>query len=207
MKVKTSAVLAATILALGMLSASSALADGWLSPPDHPWLVRSTLIGVVTSSHSDVLHLHTGDSPEAAAEFTYFLNPHWSVQALAAYTSLTIRSPGTDLGSVSLLPPALTLQYHFNPRGRLRPYVGVGIDIAMFTNTSGTLKQLETHVDTTVGLAAEIGVDYQLVGQLYLNANVKYLRLNTDVHVNALGAKDNLTVNAYIPGVGLAYRF
>jgi outer membrane protein len=41
---------------------------------------------------------------------------------------------GTDIGSVKHLPPTLTLQYHFNPTGTVRPYVGLGVNYTRFTS-------------------------------------------------------------------------
>ncbi|XLM23340.1 OmpW family protein, partial [Chromobacterium piscinae] len=37
-----------------------------------------------------------------------------------------------DLGKVSVLPPTLTLQYHFMPEATFRPYVGAGINYTRF---------------------------------------------------------------------------
>jgi len=40
-----------------------------------------------------------------------------------------------DLGSVWLLPPTLTLQYHFMPEGQISPYVGgAGLHMTLFYN-------------------------------------------------------------------------
>ena len=36
-----------------------------------------------------------------------------------------ISSNGSEIGSLTHLPPTLTLQYHFNPTGTIRPYAGM----------------------------------------------------------------------------------
>ncbi len=36
------------------------------------------------------------------------------------------------LGGVGVLPPTPLLQYHFNHAGRVRPYVGAGINYTYF---------------------------------------------------------------------------
>ncbi|MBN8930529.1 MAG: OmpW family protein, partial [Rhizobium pusense] len=38
------------------------------------------------------------------------------------------------LASTWVLPPTLTAQYHFNPKGAVRPYVGAGINYTIFWN-------------------------------------------------------------------------
>ena len=41
-------------------------------------------------------------------------------------------SAEVDLGSVWLLPPTLTLQYHFYPTKTLKPYLGAGLNYTIF---------------------------------------------------------------------------
>ncbi|MFD1787549.1 OmpW family protein [Sphingomonas floccifaciens] len=48
------------------------------------------------------------------------------------------------LASTWALPPTLTAQYHLNPHGRLRPYVGAGVNYTIFWNESrSTPKRLK----------------------------------------------------------------
>ena len=37
-------------------------------------------------------------------------------------------------GETDLLPPTLSVQYHFNPNGRARPYIGAGLNYTLFSD-------------------------------------------------------------------------
>ena len=50
-------------------------------------------------------------------------------------------SAGGTVASVKHLPPTISLQYHFSPDARFRPYVGVGLNVTEFfeEDTKGAL--------------------------------------------------------------------
>ncbi len=106
-----------------------------------------------------------------------------------------------------MLPPTLTLQWHFTDLGAAKPYIGAGLNYTYFYEDSlanGTL-----HIkDSSWGGALQAGLDYEVAKNLYLNADVKYVWMSTDVIVNATGATlGSLDINPWIFGVGARYRF
>lgn len=218
MKLKSKNTLVLVTSCATLLAASPASAAGWLAPPDHPFMVRSSLLGIGTSSSSNKLDLTTNSTPAVAVDISYFVNPHWAVQVLATYTSLevstrsqaianAVNNGNRSLGSVDLLPPIVTLQYHFNPLGRLQPYAGVGFNVNIFPNVTGTLKALKTHVSTSVGAVGELGADYDLLGPVFLNATFKYLYTQPSVTVLGGAIKDDLNVRGFIGSAAIGYRF
>lgn len=57
-------------------------------------------------------------------------------------------------------PPTVSLQYHFNPNGNLRPYVGAGVNYTLFfsAKTRGALADSKLELDPSFGLAAQAGL-------------------------------------------------
>ena len=55
----------------------------------------------------------------------------------------------------------LSLNWHFNPNGTFRPYIGAGVHYTMFSGeeTCGTLSGNDLTIDDSVGAAGQVGVD------------------------------------------------
>jgi len=114
-----------------------------------------------------------------------------------------------DAGSFKHLPPTLTLQWHFNPEGTFRPYVGAGINYTLLSNDNlsvptGTGLHLE---NDSFGAAVQAGIDYKLSKSLYLNFDVKKVYIRSDV-TDDTGAKlSRVEVDPVLVGIGIGYRF
>ena len=73
-------------------------------------------------------------------DLTYMASDHIGFELIAATTkhSASGRSGTTGaigrLASTWVLPPTLTAQYHFLPDGKVRPYVGAGVNYTLFYN-------------------------------------------------------------------------
>lgn len=69
-------------------------------------------------------------------DITYFFNENWSMELILGTAKHDVKAVETaageiDLGSVWLLPPTLTGQYHFTG-GNFVPYVGAGVNLTLF---------------------------------------------------------------------------
>jgi len=184
-------------------------------------MVRLRAIGVLPQISSSSVSLIGGDiqaSNQAAPEldFSYFFTDNLAVELIAATTRHTISVknsaiPGTvDVGSVWVLPPTLTLQYHFMPRSRFSPYIGAGINVSFFYNSHGASGIDKFNLRTGVGPAIQAGFDYNITGRWFFNADVKqiFVRTEGDVHVaNGPTLKAKTWLNPTVVGVGLGYRF
>ena len=165
---RISPLLATTVLVFSTMSSSFAETGDVL--------IRTTVITTSTNASSNTLKLDAGNSTSVVVDGTYFLTPNIGIDLLATFLNTKISAQGLgSLGSVDLLPPILTLQYHFAPEGQVRPYVGAGINYNHFYNYSGTLKAINAKIDDTVGFVAQAGVDYMLTKTLSLNLDLKYL--------------------------------
>ncbi|PIV73124.1 MAG: hypothetical protein COW56_07270, partial [Rhodocyclales bacterium CG17_big_fil_post_rev_8_21_14_2_50_68_7] len=107
------------------------------------------------------------------------------------------------------LPPTLTLQWHFNPEGTFRPYVGAGINYTLLSNDNLSVPTVTgLHLENdSFGAAVQAGIDYKLSKSLYLNFDVKKVYIRSDV-TDDTGAKlSRVEVDPVLVGIGIGYRF
>lgn len=148
-------------------------------------------------------------------DITYFFTPNIAAELILTYPQKhDVELGGTAIGSVKHLPPTLTLQYHFNPTGTIRPYAGVGLNYTRFSSVdldAGPVLggSVPLKIDrSSVGFAAQVGADFQIAPQWFLNVDVKYVTIDTDISVKANGAKvTKLDIDPLLIGVGIGYRF
>lgn len=183
-------------------------------------MIRIRAIGVIpldADSSVSTIGGHVSTTAQAAPEidFSYFFTDNIAAELIAATTRHTLTATGTalgnvDVGSTWVLPPTLTLQYHFMPHEQLSPYVGVGLNASFFWDTKAagpTITGLS--VNNSWGPAIQAGIDYNFSGHWFANLDVKQIFLNTAAHVSAgavhIKAKDAL--DPLVIGAGIGYRF
>ncbi len=124
--------------------------------------------------------------------------------------------PNQLLGSVDVLPPTLTVQWHFNPDQTIDPYVGAGINYSAFLDKKlnvrqGPLAGTDIKVDSdSWGYALQAGVDINLKDGWLINADVKYVDLDTDVKLRTASGWtkiDKLDINPWVFGIGIGKKF
>ncbi|MDP3743345.1 MAG: OmpW family outer membrane protein [Methylotenera sp.] len=122
------------------------------------------------------------------------------------------------LGSVDLLPPTLTAQWHFNPDQTIDPYVGAGINYTYMLDRNlkgraGAINGEKIKIDSdSWGLVAQAGVDINLKDGWLINADVKYVQIDTSVELkSAITGRwtkiDSLDINPWVFGVGIGKKF
>ena len=121
-----------------------------------------------------------------------------------------------NLGEVNLLPPTLTLQWHFNPDQTFDPYIGAGINYTHVLDrnlkfSSGPLTGTKIKIDSdSWGFVAQAGFDINLKDGWLINADVKYVTIDTDVKAKIGGQWtkiDSLDINPWVFGIGIGKRF
>ena len=184
---------------------------------EDPWLIRLRMIDVIPDESADI-DIIGGDAkisdqivPEL--DISYFFTENVAAELILATNPHDVSVTGTslgdvDLGDVTLLPPTLTLQYHFAPRASFRPYVGAGVNYTMFyDNDPGDA--VSVNYDNSFGFALQAGADIPVNDTYFFNVDVKKLFLSTDVTVDAgvatIGA--DVDINPWILGVGVGRRF
>lgn len=194
------------------------------------WQVRVRGVGVVPDESAKI-GIIGGDAkisntfiPEL--DFTYFFTKNISAELILGTSKHDVSTVGSDisavggptsadvnLGSVYLLPPTLTVQYHFLPDQIFNPYVGAGVNYTIFYNekAGNTVKGIE--YDNSFGYAFQVGFDLMLNDKFFINADIKKIFLKTDVTVDAsnlatgLSIPADVEINPLLLGFGVGMKF
>lgn len=150
-------------------------------------------------------------------DLSYFFTQNIALNVIAATTRHDVEVKGSalgdvDLGRVWLLPPTVTLQYHFMPTSRFSPYIGAGVNytVAYGEGGSRTAPVADVDVKNAWGWALNLGLDVELSQRWALNLDVKKLYLRPDVAVTtSTGGRINATteLDPWLVGLGVRYRF
>lgn len=186
----------AFLLAITALPLQTIAAEG-------DFLIRARAI-TVNPSESSTLPLGVDNAIVPELDFTYFVTGNVAVELILATSRHNVSLSGANIGKVSLLPPTLTLQYHFSPDSRFRPYAGAGVNYTRFYDTS--LVAPLSLEKSSWGGAFQAGLDITVGKNLFINIDVKKAFVKTDVL--SAGAKiDTLKLDPIIAGVGFGMRF
>ena len=203
-----------TAAALGALSVPAAAREGtdWLSAERFQLRLRAIDVIADGDGNEQVTGLKTdvGSAVMPEIDITYFLTNNVALELIAATSRHEIQAGASDIGHAWILPPTLTLQYHFTPDSRFSPYVGAGLNYSMFYGEDEESGYSDLDVDGGVGYALQAGMDYWINENWGLNLDAKYINLDVDVDVNSGGsalAARNVDLDPIIIGAGVSYRF
>lgn len=171
--------------------------------------LRGIVVAPDVSSTGTLSTIHSGVDTTAVPEldFTYMFTDSFGAELILATSRHGVTSDLGNLGKVSVLPPTLTLQYHFNDAGRIRPYIGAGINYTLFYHNSlavgGQGVDITNH---SFGPALQAGVDFAVSDAWFVNLDVKKVWIRTDA---SLGGTDlgRLRIDPWIVGFGVGRRF
>lgn len=146
-------------------------------------------------------------------DFSYFFTDNFAAELILGTTYSRVNGEGSiaglgEIGKTWLLPPTLTMQYHFTDLGAFKPYIGAGVNYTMFYNQSGKSAQ-SLDVKNTFGAALQVGVDYMVDDHWGVNFDVKKIFLRPDFSANVGGAEVNgkAKLDPWLIGAGVTYRF
>jgi outer membrane protein len=184
-------------------------------------MVRARVIDVSPiSDHSSTSiggSVDVTDTVAPEVDFSYFFTDHIAAELIAATTQHKLTAKNTALGNIDVgktmvLPPSLTLQYHFFPHSAISPYLGAGINYTVFYDTklSNQLQQAGLHslaLESNWGTVVQAGVDWNITGHWFANLDIKQIFVNTKAKIQkgAVTAKTQLDPTVY--GIGIGYRF
>jgi len=199
--------LASLTLLAAALAAPSLKAEG-------PWMVRLRAVGLQPANKSDAASgipadaIHVSNKTIPEVDFSYFFTKNLSAELiLTVPQEHDVTLNGAKIGTFKHLPPTLTAQWHFLPGQTVNPYVGAGLNLTLISDVklaNGTLDLDKS----SVGAAVQAGVDFKVATNCYVNVDIKYVQLQSDVKVKATGAKvTTVKVDPMLYGVGVGYRF
>ena len=159
--------------------------------------------------------------------FAYMLTSHVGIELLAATPfEHDVKIKGTalgaangKLGTLKHLPPTLSVVYYpLDNKSPFQPYVGAGINYTwIYDEHVGSEASANGFSNfkakNSWGLAWQVGADYMITDNIMLNAQVRYIDIDTRATVenNAVApgtrARVNVDVDPFIYMVGLGYKF
>lgn len=174
------------------------------------WIVR--VGGHYVDPKSDnhpVVSVDSGQSLTFNA--TYLFAPNWGVELLAAWPfshDITLNADGSKVGETKHLPPTLSLQYHFLPDGKIRPYVGAGLNATIFFDekTTGALDGTDLKLDDSFGVAGQVGVDFAVSDDWFVNVDVRWFDIDTDASLDGTGI-GSVAIDPWAYGLSVGRRF
>ena len=214
-----------------------------ITPDDDSHQVRVAGLGTVQSlngGESSRVNVESAIVPEL--DITYMLTDYIGVEVIAGIANHDIElqddglstlvgalvpgagselTDGFKIFDTWVLPPTVTLQYHFTPSSKIRPYAGVGVNYTAFLWDDATTRLEQAvggpvHVNTRNGWtwALQAGVDIDWKDNWFFNIDVKYIDIDTEASLFLNGgplAGTNLRVNTnvspFVIGAGIGYRF
>ena len=194
--------------------------------PDEKSKLAETVNGLIPGAMTDGANLAVGNNTIPELDISYYVTKNIAVELiLATGTRHTVSVVGDakttvgnqNLGTVNLLPPTLTAQWHFNPDQMIDPYIGAGVNYThsfdpKLTFSSGAFNGKAIKIQRNrFGVVGEAGVDVNLGSGWLINADVKYVTLNTNVIAELSAGTwskiDDLDINPWIFGVGIGKKF
>ncbi|MBD9373578.1 OmpW family protein [Rhizobium sp. ARZ01] len=216
-------VVAATIgqaaVAADLAPLSEPAPEAVAADPLGPWQIRLRALGVITNDSGHVKGisgsaLSYSDTVVPELDISYYFTDNIAAELILGTTYANIDAAGSieELGKVGktwLLPPTLTLQYHFTDFGAFKPYVGAGVNYTLFYNQSGKGKFSDLDVKNEFGAALQVGFDYMLDEHWGVNLDVKKLFLEPEWKANFDGTSlsGKAKLDPWLIGTGLTYRF
>ncbi len=178
------------------------------------WLLRGGVHYVSPKSDNGsladgALDADVGGNARPSATLTYMATANLGIELLAAVPfEHDIKLNGAKAGSTRHLPPTLSLQYHFEPMGVWRPYVGAGLNYTAFFSekSTGALEGASLKLDDSWGLAAQIGLDVDVDPDWFVNAEIRYLDIDTDVSVDGVDV-GTVNIDPWAFGLSVGMRF
>jgi len=176
------------------------------APASGPWLVRARAVHLDSANNDSTgLDLSINNKWLPEVDISYFVTPNIAAELILTIPQKhTLRSGGTDIGTLRHLPPTLTVQYHFAPTATVRPYVGAGVNYTHFSSVN-----LPAGVDikrNSWGPAVQAGLDFPIGGNMVLNVDVKKAYIRTDVSAAGVDI-GKFKVDPVLFGVGIGWRF
>lgn len=153
---------------------------------------------------TDTIHVEDKWIPEV--DFSYFFTKNIAAELILTYPQKhTVKLSGNNIGSFKHLPPTLTLQYHFDPEATFRPYVGLGVNYTAISDVHLLNGAAKLENDSWGG-ALQVGFDYKIGQNSYLNFDLKKVYIQSDVKVG--GAKvSTAKLDPLLVGIGWGFRF
>lgn len=174
------------------------------------WLFRAGAGSIdPKSDNGDVVSVESGTT--LVFNGTYFFTENWALEVLASAPfshDIELEDGGTKVGETKHLPPTVSVQYHFLPDGDFHPYVGAGLNYTLFfdEDTSGPLEASDLDLDNSLGLAAQVGADYDINEKWFVNFDVRWMDIDTDAELDGVEV-ETVEIDPLVYSLTVGWRF
>jgi outer membrane protein len=199
------------------------------------WVLRAG-VGVVAPDSDNLvvddgtttITVNVDDGTSLTLMGTYMFSPNWGFDILASWpfnheinaSVIDNVDPGFNPLSAKIaetdhLPPTFSLQYHFLPDGTFQPYVGAGVNYTTFFNTDVEQALIDLGVDDislddSFGLALQFGADFLLGDRWLINADVRWIDIESDLDATIGGVTGELgtvKIDPWVYSINVGFRF
>ncbi len=151
--------------------------------------------------------------------FAYMVTDKVGIELLAAtpfsHTVGTKGLGGLKLGDIKHLPPTLSVVYYpLDKQSAVQPYVGLGVNYTWFFDDKLTSEAEAAgfrglDMKDSWGLAAQVGADFMLTDNIMLNAQLRYIDIETKgtTYAGTTKVTVDVDVDPLVYMVGLGYKF
>lgn len=183
------------------------------------WLLRVGGSTVSPNSSSDEIDGVGGEADvdsdtQLSLTIAYFVTDNIAVELLGAtpFTHMIKADggalDGTKLVEIDMLPPTVSAQYHFMPDNNVRPYAGLGLTYFWVLDENQKQDLVDVKVDDSFGLAAQVGVDFDLNESWFLNADLRYIKLSTEADISgAVNQNIDVDIDPWVYTLAVGYKF
>lgn len=210
MRIKSLVVAMAAVASLAPIAAQA-------QAEENPWMLRVRAVDLLwqNGQSQTVQDLNVKAKNQVIPEFdvSYFFTKNIAAELVLTWpqqVNITAGQGNTNIGKVTALPPSLLAQYHFTELGAFKPYVGAGVNYTIFGNRSnfpalGNAVQVD---QSSLGFVGQVGMDYMFDKNWGMNLDLKYAMISTNVTTVQGGTNlGKLTLNPWMPAVGVTYKF
>ena len=185
------------------------------------WIVRAGVTNISPKSDNgtiagaDPITLDVKLATMMTFDGTYMITNNFGVELLAAlpFKHDIYADDGNTRAKVATtkhLPPTLSAVYHFNSAGKFQPYVGAGLNWTIFFDekAKGPLEDAGNSVklSDSVGIAGVVGLDIALTEKMFLNGNIRYMNIETDVKVDGTKVA-TAKIDPWVYAINIGWRF
>ena len=166
---------------------------------------------------SSALEFSVDSNTQLGLTLGYMFTDNISFEVLAATPfshGISVNGVG-EVAETKHLPPTFMVQYYFgDSESDFRPYVGAGINYTVFFDESltGTGKNAgltDVSLDDSWGLAANVGMDYMINDDWFLNASIWYADIGTTATYKTATDtfKTDVDIDPWVFMIGGGYNF
>jgi len=214
MRIKTLVAAMAVVASLAPIAAQAQAAA------ENPWMIRVRAVDLLFQNGQSggngavqALNVKAQNQWIPEVDVSYFFTKNIAAELVLTYpqqVNITAGSGNTNVGKITALPPSLLAQYHFTDLGAFKPYVGLGVNYTIFGNRQNfpALGNSVTVNQSSIGVVGQIGMDYMFDKNWGMNVDLKYATMSTEVKTVSGGTNlGTLTLNPWMPAVGVTYKF